>query len=134
LKHAIASFSLQRFRRITEYLIDSSGENEMRNGESGFLHSDTMATSLVPSAVDLGNSVAGPVACICGTSDANSANEKSRSQRLKKTVALYATMVFVSTWAIFFLEHASIVGALRTALVAAVGKTFAATWVTSFFE
>ena len=59
---------------------------------------------------------------------------KSRTQALKKTVALYAAMVLVSTCAIYFLEHATILNAFRTALVAAVGKTVAATWVSSWFD
>ena len=52
----------------------------------------------------------------------------------KRAVALYGTMVFVSTLTIFFFEHSTVLSALRTALVAAIAKTFAATWVTGFFE
>lgn len=44
-----------------------------------------------------------------------------------KTFALYFTMVLVSTLAIYFLEHASLLNAIRTAFIAAIGKTFAAT-------
>ena len=55
-------------------------------------------------------------------------------KRLTKTIALYCTMVVVSTLAIFLLEHATIMSAFRTALVAAVGKTLAAGWVMTLFE
>lgn len=92
---------------------------------------------LFQSAVDLGNSVAEPVACLCGVSQLSSVTSrerKSKASRLKKTAALYLTMVAVSTCAIFLLEHATILNSFRTALVAAVGKTFAASWVTSIFE
>lgn len=58
----------------------------------------------------------------------------ARYRRLKKTLAMYCTMVAVSTCAIFFLEHASLLGAFRTALVAAIGKTFAANWVSGLFD
>lgn len=58
----------------------------------------------------------------------------SKPRRMLKFVSLYATMVAVSTCAIFILEHATVYNAFRTALVAAVGKTFAANWVSSFFE
>lgn len=57
-----------------------------------------------------------------------------RKPRFSKTIALYCTMVVVSTLAIYFLEHASIASAFRTALVAAIGKTFAAGWVMTLFE
>ncbi len=55
-------------------------------------------------------------------------------KRFKKTLAMYATMVTVSTFAIFFLEHVTLYNAVRTALVAAVAKTFAANWVTGLFQ
>ena len=67
----------------------------------------------------------------------DSKNEKKRWNKKivsKKTIAMYFAMVAVSTGAIFLLEHASIFGAFRTALVAAIGKTFAANWVSGFFE
>ena len=54
--------------------------------------------------------------------------------RVKKSLAMYATMVVVSTGAIFLLEHASLLSAFRTALVAAVGKTLAANWVSGIFD
>ena len=57
-----------------------------------------------------------------------------RSRKSAKTVAMYCTMVLVSTAAIYFLEHASLFNAFRTALVAAIGKTFAATWVAGIFD
>ena len=69
-------------------------------------------------------------ACQCRTED-----ESGTSKRLlKKTAVMYLAMVLVSTCAIYFLEHATILNAVRTALVAAVGKTFAANWVASWFE
>ena len=58
----------------------------------------------------------------------------SAGRQLKKTLVMYAVMVTVSTSAIFVLEHATLSSAFRTALVAAVGKTFAANWVSSFFD
>jgi hypothetical protein len=57
-----------------------------------------------------------------------------RSRKLVKMVALYFTMVCVSTIAIYFLEHSSLLNAFRTALVAAVGKTVAANWVSGIFD
>ena len=57
-----------------------------------------------------------------------------RSNRWIKGLALYATMVCVSTCAIFFLEHATMVHAIRTALVAAVGKSVAASWIVQLFD
>ncbi len=75
------------------------------------------------------------VVCECLIKGADrSVNVKSPTRRIKKTVALYATMVVVSTCAIFLLEHATILNAFRTALVAAVGKTVAASWVTGYFD
>ena len=59
---------------------------------------------------------------------------KSRKSLWQKSVAMYCAMVAVSTLAIFFLEHATIANAFRTALVAAIGKTLAANWVTQFFQ
>lgn len=57
-----------------------------------------------------------------------------KSSRYAKAVTLYLTMVVVSTMAIFFLEHATLLHALRTALVAAVGKSLAANWVVQMFD
>ena len=57
-----------------------------------------------------------------------------KSIKLKKAAAMYCTMVAVSTCAIFCLEHASLINAFRTALVAAVGKTLAANWVSGLFD
>ena len=57
-----------------------------------------------------------------------------KGRLIKKTVVMYLTMVAVSTVAIFWLEHATVFNALRTALVAAVGKTIAANMVSGFFE
>ncbi len=57
-----------------------------------------------------------------------------RSKRLRKTMVMYTVMVAVSTGTIFWLEHASLLSAFRTAMVAAIGKTFAANWVSGFFE
>ena len=76
------------------------------------------------------------VVCSCFPEQESAGGQKvkSRAQALKKTVALYAAMVLVSTCAIYFLEHATIFNAFRTALVAAVGKTVAATWVSSWFD
>ena len=54
--------------------------------------------------------------------------------RVKKTVTMYLVMVAVSTLIIFWLEHASIESAFRTAMVAAIAKTFAANWVSGIFE
>jgi hypothetical protein len=68
---------------------------------------------------------------ICCSSTTNETGKKSR---WKKCVAMYAAMVVVSTFAIHFLEHASLFNAFRTALVAAVGKTIAANWVSGIFE
>ena len=49
-------------------------------------------------------------------------------------MAMYCTMVAVSTLCIYWLEHATLFNALRTALVAAVGKTIAANWVSGIFD
>ena len=57
-----------------------------------------------------------------------------RSRKSVKMIAMYCTMVCVSTIAIYFLEHASLFNAFRTALVAAVGKTVAANWVSGIFD
>jgi len=57
-----------------------------------------------------------------------------RSRKSVKTLAMYCSMVTVSTLAIFFLEHATLVNAFRTALVAAIAKTFAANWVSGIFD
>lgn len=57
-----------------------------------------------------------------------------RSRKLIKMLAMYVTMVVVSTTAIYLLEHASLVNSFRTALVAAIGKTLAANWVSGIFD
>ena len=57
-----------------------------------------------------------------------------RSRKPVKVAAMYLTMVMVSTLAIFFLEHSSLFNAFRTALVAAIGKTIAANWVSGIFD
>ena len=67
----------------------------------------------------------------CKTCDSHLKTRKSRWQR---SVVMYCAMVAVSTAAIFFLEHATIANAFRTAVVAAIGKTLAANWVTEFFQ
>jgi uncharacterized membrane protein len=72
--------------------------------------------------------------CLSELEEQEKPTSKSHKKRLQKIMAMYATMVVVSTCAIFWLEHASIISAFRTALVAAIGKTFAAHWVSSFFE
>jgi len=60
--------------------------------------------------------------------------KKNRAVRIKKALAIYGTMVVVSTLTIAFLEHTSIASAFRTALVAALGKTIAVSFVGSYFE
>ncbi len=72
--------------------------------------------------------------CGCFARGKDSTSNAKTSSRLKKTLVMYAVMVAVSTTAIFFLEHSSLVNAFRTALVAAVGKTIAANWVSGLFE
>lgn len=57
-----------------------------------------------------------------------------RSNGLLKLIAMYLAMVVVSTLAIHFLEHVTIANAFRTALVAAIGKTVAASWVSGIFD
>ena len=57
-----------------------------------------------------------------------------RSRKPLKVAAMYLTMVMVSTLAIYFLEHSSLFNAFRTALVAAIGKTIAANWVSGIFD
>ncbi|MFK7770454.1 MAG: hypothetical protein AB8B55_24805 [Mariniblastus sp.] len=57
-----------------------------------------------------------------------------RARKSLKMLALYCTMVCVSTVAIFLLEHATLTNAFRTAIVAAIGKTLAASWVSGIFE
>ncbi len=57
-----------------------------------------------------------------------------RSRKSLRMIAMYLTMVTVSTFAIYMLEHASLFNAFRTALVAAIGKTFAANWVSGIFD
>ena len=69
----------------------------------------------------------------CLENDSASGVRNSKKQ-LQKIIAIYITMVVVSTLTIFFLEDASLVSAFRTALVAAIGKTIAANWVSSFFR
>ncbi len=71
---------------------------------------------------------------LAGTGTEHAVRSCFRKKRFKKTLAMYVTMVAVSTCAIFFLEHATLAGAFRTALVAAIGKTFAANWVSSVFD
>lgn len=73
-------------------------------------------------------------ACSCCFETEKSNFQMSAKRRLAKIVAMYATMVVVSTLAIYFLEHASVLSAFRTALVAAIGKTVAATWVSHLFS
>ena len=74
--------------------------------------------------------------CQCFSDPASTAPQLagSRRSKLTKTAAMYATMVVVSTCAIFLLEHATLYSAFRTALVAAIGKTLAANWVSTIFE
>ena len=57
-----------------------------------------------------------------------------RSKKSVKLVAMYCTMVAVSTLVIVIFEHSSILSAVRTALVAAIGKTLAANWVSGVFD
>lgn len=57
-----------------------------------------------------------------------------RSRKPLKILAMYLTMVTVSTFAIYYLEHSSLINAFRTALVAAIGKTVAANWVSGVFD
>ena len=73
-------------------------------------------------------------ACSCCFEDGQTHSQAPWNSRVKRTAAVYATMVFVSTCTIYFLEHASVLSAFRTALVAAVGKTVAVNWVTSLFD
>ena len=95
------------------------------SAEMASTHPVDMLTQMVDSCTQ---------ACHCGL-DSEKANSKmSTRKRVAKVVTLYATMVVVSTLAIYFLEHATVVNAVRTALVAAIGKTFAANWVSSLFN
>lgn len=73
-------------------------------------------------------------ACTCCLENGTDQGAVSAQKRLQKIVAMYLTMVMVSTLAIYFLEHASLLSAFRTALVAAIGKTVAANWVSSCFN
>ena len=73
-------------------------------------------------------------ACNCCFESEKNTRKMSAKKRLARVIALYATMVLVSTIAIYFLEHASVFSAIRTALVAAIGKTVAATWVSHLFS
>ncbi len=66
--------------------------------------------------------------------DSEFTGDTRSTNRLKRTVAMYFAMVAVSTCTIFMLEHVSLTNAFRTALVAAVGKTIAANWVSSLFD
>lgn len=59
---------------------------------------------------------------------------KAKKNRVKKALAVYGTMVIVGTLTIAFLEHSSFFCAFRTALVAAIGKTIAVSFVGSYFE
>lgn len=63
-----------------------------------------------------------------------STTPKNKKPRWLRCVAMYVVMVVVSTIAIHFLEHASLANAFRTALVAAIGKTIAANWVSGIFD
>ena len=67
-------------------------------------------------------------------SDACELSEELRKSTWQKTAVMYCVMVAVSTTAIFFLEHATFYNAFRTALVAAIGKTLAAIWISGFFD
>ena len=73
-------------------------------------------------------------ACTCCLENDKSNQKNASWLSLKKTLAMYLTMVCVSTLAIYLLEHASILSAMRTAVVAAIGKTIAANWVVSLFQ
>ncbi|MEL7498644.1 MAG: hypothetical protein AAFN77_13640 [Planctomycetota bacterium] len=68
------------------------------------------------------------------TQDNQPATSHWRSKRFIKFIALYVTMVLVSTVAIYWLEHSTFINALRTAFVAAIGKTVAANWVSGIFD
>ena len=57
-----------------------------------------------------------------------------RSRKLFKILTMYFTMVCVSTIAIYWLEHSTLINAFRTAIVAAIGKTLAANWVSGIFD
>lgn len=59
---------------------------------------------------------------------------KDRLKTVKKTIAIYLTMVAVSTLTIALLEHVEWANAFRTAIVAALGKTLAVCVVGSFFD
>lgn len=61
------------------------------------------------------------------------AKEKSPF-RIRKFLAIYGTMVIVSTLSIWLLEHSTLLCAFRTALVAAIGKTIAVSFVGSLFD
>ena len=59
---------------------------------------------------------------------------RKKGRLIRKTAVMYVTMVAVSTVAIFFLEHVTILNAFRTAVVAAIGKTVAANFVSGYFD
>ena len=81
------------------------------------------------------NSSTATLRCQCGQNEAPSIGlDKTKASLMKKTMVMYVTMVAVSTIAIFMLEHATILSAFRTAIVAAIGKTVAANWVSSIFQ
>lgn len=84
------------------------------------------------------NSIEYPV-CECRIENQSGAKDSKpttswKSKKSVKMLAMYGTMVVVSTTAIYFLEHATLTNAFRTALVAAIGKTVAANWVSGIFE
>ena len=68
------------------------------------------------------------------TTEKKGFREYLANPRTQKTITMYFVMVAVSTMIIFLLEHASLQSAFRTALVAAIAKTFAANWVSGIFE
>ena len=73
--------------------------------------------------------------CATNSGDAKAEASKNwKSHNWVKPIAMYLTMVCVSTIAIYRLEHASVFHAVRTALVAAIGKTFAANWGSGIFD
>ena len=72
------------------------------------------------------------LACQCKLED-SAKDSESKTRNWTKLFVMYIVMVAVSTLAIFLLEHSSLLNAFRTALVAAIGKTFAANWVSTFF-
>lgn len=102
----------------------------MRNDKTADLSLSGQALLVRESAI----SRACECVCDCVAEERSGSKSKGRRKSAKRMLALYVTMVAVSTCAIYFLEHASLVNAFRTALVAAVGKTIAASWVSSLFD